>query len=98
MNIRPLHDRVVVRRLEAKEISEGGIIIPDAAKDKPQEGIVLAVGPGKRSADGVLTPLEVKVGDKILFGRYAGSELEIDKQEVILMVEDDILGVVDGSD
>src|SRR5213078_1714144 len=98
MKIRPLQDRVIVRRLEeAVEKTKGGIIIPDTAKEKPQQGKVIAVGKGKVSEDGKVMPLDVKVGDKILFGKYSGSEIKIDGEEHLIMREEDILGVVDGS-
>jgi len=97
MKIRPLQDRVIVRRLEeAVEKTKGGIIIPDSAKEKPQHGKVIAVGKGKVNDDGKLTPLDVKVGDKILFGKYSGSEIKIDGEEHLIMREEDILGVVEG--
>ncbi|TMB48005.1 MAG: co-chaperone GroES [Deltaproteobacteria bacterium] len=97
MKIRPLQDRVIVRRLEeAVEKTKGGIIIPDTAKEKPQQGKVIAVGKGKVNDDGKLTPLDVKVGDKILFGKYSGSEIKIDGEEHLIMREEDILGVVEG--
>jgi chaperonin GroES len=98
MNIRPLHDRVVVKRLEEEDTSEGGIIIPDSAKEKPQRGEVLAVGKGKKSEDGKIIPLDVKVGDKVLFGKYSGNEvpMKTDDQECLIMREDEILGVIEG--
>ena len=97
MKIRPLQDRVIVKRLEeAVEKTKGGIIIPDTAKEKPQQGKVIAVGKGKLNDDGKLTPLDVKVGDKILFGKYSGSEIKIDGEEHLIMREEDILGVVEG--
>src|SRR5207249_1470808 len=97
MTIRPIQDRVIVRRLEeAVEKTKGGIIIPDTAKEKPQQGKVIAVGKGKVNDDGKLTPLDVKVGDKILFGKYSGSEIKIDGEEHLIMREEDILGVVEG--
>jgi len=97
MKIRLLQDRVIVRRLEeAVEKTKGGIIIPDTAKEKPQQGKVIAVGKGKVNDDGKLTPLDVKVGDKILFGKYSGSEIKIDGEEHLIMREEDILGVVEG--
>ena len=96
MKIRPLHDRVIVKRLEPKEqTSSGGIIIPDTAKEKPQEGEVVAVGPGKSLEDGKVQPMNVKAGDKILFGKYAGTDVKIDEEEYIIMREDDILGVLE---
>jgi chaperonin GroES len=97
MKIRPLQDRVIVKRLEeAIEKSKGGIIIPDTAKEKPQHGKIIAVGKGKVNDDGKVTPLDVKVGDKILFGKYSGSEIKIDGEEHLIMREEDILGVVEG--
>ena len=95
MKFRPLHDRVVVRRIEAEEKSTGGIIIPDTAKEKPQQGKVIAVGKGKVNDDGKLTPHDVKVGDTILFGKYSGSEIKLDGEEHLIMREEDILGVVE---
>ncbi len=94
MKLRPLHDRVLVKRLEEKEVKKGGIIIPDTAKEKPQEGEVLAVGPGKVTDDGKLQPMSVKVGDKILFGKYSGSEVKLDAEEYLIMHEGDILGTL----
>ena len=94
MTFRPLHDRVVVRRIEAAEKSAGGIIIPDTAKEKPQEGEIVAVGPGARSDDGKVTPLDVKAGDKILFGKWSGSEIKLDGEDLLIMKEADILGIV----
>jgi chaperonin GroES len=97
MKIRPLQDRVIVKRLEeAVEKTKGGIIIPDTAKEKPQQGKIIAVGKGKVNDDGKVTPLDVKVGDKILFGKYSGSEIKIDGEEHLIMREEDILGVVEG--
>jgi len=97
MKIRPLQDRVIVKRLEeAVEKTKGGIIIPDTAKEKPQQGKVIAVGKGKVNEDGKLMPLDVKVGDKILFGKYSGSEIKLDGEEHLIMREEDILGVVEG--
>ncbi len=96
MAFRPLHDRIVVRRLEGEEKTKGGIIIPDTAKEKPQEGKIIAVGKGKVNDEGKLIPLQVKVGDKILFGKYSGSEIKIDGEEHLIMREEDILGVVEG--
>jgi chaperonin GroES len=93
---RPLHDRVLVRRIEAEEKTRGGIIIPDTAKEKPIEGEVLAVGPGARDDSGWIVPLDVKVGDRVLFGKWAGTEVLIDGEERIIMKESDILGVVEG--
>ena len=94
MGFRPLHDRVLVRRVEAEEKTAGGIIIPDTAKEKPQEGEVIAVGPGSRDAGGTLIPLDVKAGDKILFGKWSGTEVKIDGEDLIIMKESDILGIV----
>jgi chaperonin GroES len=95
MKIRPLHDRVIVRRKEAESKTASGIIIPDTAKEKPQEGEIVAAGKGIRRDDGSITPLEVKPGDKVLFGKYSGSEIKIDGEELIMMKEDDILGVIE---
>jgi chaperonin GroES len=96
MKIRPLYDRVVVKRIEEEEETvQGGIIIPDSAKEKPQEGEVLAVGQGKRLDDGKLVPLDVKVGDKILFGKYSGNEIKVEGEECMIMREDEILGVIE---
>ena len=96
MKFRPLHDRVVVRRLEGEEKSKGGIIIPDTAKEKPQEGEVIAVGPGARDEAGKLIPLDVKAGDRILFGKWSGTEVKLDGQEYLIMKESDVMGVVEG--
>ncbi len=96
MKIRPLQDRVIVKRIAEEEKSKGGIIIPDTAKEKPQEGKVVAVGKGKLNDDGKLITLDVKVGDKILFGKYSGSEIKLNGEEHLIMREDDILGVVEG--
>ena len=95
MPFRPLHDRVAVKRLEGEEKTKGGIIIPDTAKEKPQEGKVVAVGPGGRDDNGELTPLDVKAGDRILFGKWSGTEVKIDGEDLLIMKESDILGVVD---
>ena len=95
MKIRPLQDRVIVKRIEEEEKTKGGIIIPDTAKEKPQEGKVIAVGKGKANDDGKVTPLDVKVGDKILFGKYSGSEIKMNGEEHLIMREDDILGIVE---
>ena len=94
MNFRPLHDRVLVRRIEAEEKTAGGIIIPDNAKDKPQEGEVVSAGSGARGDDGTVHPLEVKAGDKILFGKWSGTEVKVDGEDLIIMKESDILGVI----
>ena len=96
MKFRPLHDRVVVRRLECEEKTDGGIIIPDTAKEKPQEGEIIAVGPGARDEAGKLVPLDVKAGDRILFGKWSGTEVKIDGQEYLIMKESDVMGVVEG--
>jgi chaperonin GroES len=96
-SIRPLYDRIVVKRIEEQETSRNGIIIPDSAKEKPQEGEVIAVGHGKRLEDGTLVALDVKAGDRILFGKYSGNEIKLDSVEYIIMREDDVLGVLDGT-
>jgi chaperonin GroES len=95
MKFRPLHDRVVVRRIDAEEKSAGGIIIPDTAKEKPQQGEVIAVGPGARDEHGKLTPLDVKAGDTVLFGKWSGTEVKIDGEELLIMKESDIMGVLE---
>ena len=95
MAFRPLHDNVLVRRIEAEEEQQGGIIIPDTAKEKPQEGQILAVGPGKRQDDGTRRPVGVSVDNKVLFGKYAGTEITIDGEELLVMRESDLLGVVE---
>ncbi len=95
MKFRPLHDRVVVRRIDAEEKSAGGIIIPDTAKEKPQQGEVIAVGPGARDEHGKLTPLDVKAGDTVLFGKWSGTEVKIDGEELLIMKEGDIMGVLE---
>jgi chaperonin GroES len=95
MSFRPLHDRVLVRRVKEEEKTKGGIIIPDTAKEKPQEGKVVSVGSGTRGEDGKITPLDVKAGDRILFGKWSGTEVTIDGEELIIMKESDILGIVD---
>ena len=94
MKFRPLHDRVVVRRLDGEEKTKGGIIIPETAKEKPQEGEVIAVGAGARDENGKVTPLDVKAGDRILFGKWSGTEVKIDGQDLLIMKESDIMGVV----
>jgi chaperonin GroES len=94
-NFRPLHDRVVVRRLNAEEKTAGGIIIPDTAKEKPQEGEVVAAGPGARNETGTLVALEVKAGDRVLFGKWSGTEVKIDGEDLLIMKESDILGIVE---
>jgi chaperonin GroES len=95
MSFRPLHDRVLVKRVKEEEKTKGGIIIPDTAKEKPQEGKIVAVGSGTRGEDGKVTPLDVKVGDKILFGKWSGTEVTLDGEELIIMKESDILGIVE---
>jgi chaperonin GroES len=97
MKFRPLHDRVVVRRIEGEEKTKGGIIIPDTAKEKPQEGEVIAVGPGARDESGKLVPLDLKAGDRILFGKWSGTEVKIDGEELLIMKESDVMGVVEGT-
>jgi chaperonin GroES len=97
MKFRPLQDRVVIRRLDQEAKSAGGIIIPDTVQEKPQEGEVVAVGPGARGEDGTLHPLDVKAGDRVLFGKWSGSEIKIDGQDLLIMKESDILGVVEGA-
>jgi len=97
MNFRPLHDRVVVRRIEAEEKSRGGIIIPDTAKEKPQEGEIIAVGPGARDETGKIVALDVKAGDRVLFGKWSGTEVRIDGQDLLIMKESDIMGVIDST-
>ncbi len=96
MKFRPLHDRVVVRRVESEEKTAGGIIIPDTAKEKPQEGEIVAVGPGARDESGKLVPLDVKAGDRILFGKWSGTEVKIDGEELLIMKESDVMGIVEG--
>ena len=96
MKFRPLHDRVVIRRLEAEEKSKGGIIIPDTAKEKPQEGEIVAVGPGARDEGGNLVALDVKAGDRVLFGKWSGTEVKVDGQDLLIMKESDIMGVLEG--
>ena len=97
MQFRPLHDRVVVRRVEEEERTKGGIIIPDTAKEKPQQGEVIGVGPGARDEKGVVQPLDVKAGDRVLFGKWSGSEVVIDGEELLVMKESDIMGVLEGA-
>ena len=96
MKFRPLHDRVVVRRLEGEQKTAGGIIIPDTAKEKPQEGEIIAVGPGGRDESGKLIPIDLKVGDRILFGKWSGTEVKIDGEELLIMKESDVMGVIEG--
>ena len=95
MNFRPLHDRVVVRRIEAEEKSKGGIIIPDTAKEKPQQGEVIAVGPGARDESGKIQPLDVKAGDRVLFGKWSGTEVRVGGEDLLIMKESDIMGILD---
>ncbi len=97
MKFRPLHDRIVVRRIAAEEKTKGGIIIPDTAKEKPQEGEVLAVGPGARDESGRLVPLDIKPGDRVLFGKWSGTEIKLDGEELLIMKEGDIMGVIEGA-
>jgi chaperonin GroES len=96
MNIRPLHDRVIVRRMEEERMSAGGIVIPDSATEKPVQGEVLAVGNGKKLDNGEVRPLDVKVGDKVLFGKYSGTEVKIGGEDLLVMREEDIMGVIEG--
>jgi chaperonin GroES len=96
-NFRPLHDRVVVKRVDSEEKTKGGIIIPDTAKEKPQEGEVIAVGPGARDENGKVVPLDVKKGDRILFGKWSGTEVKIDGEDLLIMKESDIMGIVEGT-
>jgi len=97
MKFRPLHDRVVVRRIEAEEKTAGGIIIPDTAKEKPMEGEIVAAGPGARNEQGQLVALDVKEGDRILFGKWSGTEVKVDGEELLIMKESDIMGIIEGS-
>ena len=97
MQFRPLHDRVVVRRIESDERTAGGIIVPDTAKEKPQEGEVIAVGPGARDDSGKLIPLDLKAGDRILFGKWSGTEVKIDGQDYLIMKESDVMGVIEAT-
>ena len=97
MKFRPLHDRVVIRRVEQEEKTAGGIIIPDTAKEKPMEGEVIAAGPGARGEDGKIQPLDVKAGDRVLFGKWSGTEVKLDGEELIIMKESDIMGVLEAS-
>jgi chaperonin GroES len=97
MNFRPLHDRVLVRRVTAEEKTAGGIIIPDTAKEKPQEGEVVSVGPGALNGKGELRPLDVKAGDRVLFGKWSGTEVKLDNEELLIMKESDIMGVLEGA-
>jgi chaperonin GroES len=97
MKFRPLHDRVVVRRIEGEDRTKGGVIIPDTAKEKPQEGEVIAVGPGARDESGKLVPLDVKTGDRVLFGKWSGTEVRIDGDDLLIMKEADVMGVIEGA-
>ena len=97
MGFRPLHDRVVIRRVEAEEKSSGGIIIPDTAREKPMEGEVVAVGPGARGEDGKIQPLDVKAGDRVLFGKWSGTEVKLDGEDLIIMKESDIMGIIEAA-
>ena len=97
MKFRPLHDRVVIRRIEGEDKTKGGILIPDSVKEKPQEGEVIAVGPGARDESGKLVALEVKAGDRVLFGKWSGAEVKIDGEDLLIMKESDILGVIEGA-
>lgn len=97
MKLRPLQDRILIKRIEEKETVKGGIIIPDTAKEKPQEGEVVAVGHGKKTEDGKIIPLDVKVGDRVLFGKYSGNDIKIDEQEYLILREDEILGVLEAA-
>ena len=96
MNLRPLHDRILIKRIEEKEAVKGGIIIPDTAKEKPQKGEVIAVGNGKKTEDGNIIPLDVKAGDRILFGKYSGAEIKMDGQEFLILREEEVLGIIGG--
>ena len=98
MNVRPLHDRLIIQRLDEGEQKVGGIIIPDSAKEKPQQGKVIAAGHGKTTDEGTLIPLEVKAGDRILFGKYSGQEIKLEGEDYLIMREDEVLGVIDGAD
>jgi chaperonin GroES len=97
MKFRPLHDRVVIRRIEGEEKTKGGIIIPDTAKEKPQEGEVIAVGPGARDENGKLVPLDLKAGDRMLFGKWSGTEVKIDGEDLLIMKESDVMGVIESA-
>ena len=97
MKFRPLHDRVVVKRIESEEKTKGGIIIPDTAKEKPQEGKIIAVGPGARDESGKLVPLDVKAGDRVLFGKWSGTEVVLDGEDLLIMKESDVMGVIEGA-
>jgi chaperonin GroES len=96
MNFRPLHDRILIKRIEEKESVKGGIIIPDTAKEKPQEAEVVAAGSGKKEKDGKVVPLDVQTGDRILFGKYSGTEIKIDNEEYLILREEEVLGIIEG--
>ena len=96
MNFRPLHDRILIKRVEDKQTVKGGILIPDTAKEKPQEGAVVAVGSGKREKDGKLVPLDVRAGDRILFGKFSGAEIKLDNEEYLILREEEVLGIIEG--
>ena len=98
MKFRPLHDRIVVRRIEAEQKTAGGIIIPDTAKEKPQEGEVIAVGPGARAENGQINALDVKVGDRVLFGKWSGTEIKLEGEDLLIMKESDVMGILDGEE
>jgi len=97
MKVKPLHDRILIKRVEEKETIKGGIIIPDTAKEKPQEGEVIAVGGGKKTEEGKVIPMDVKAGDRILFGKYSGTEIKIDDEEYLIIREDEVLGIIEGT-
>jgi chaperonin GroES len=97
MKVKPLHDRILIKRVEEKETIKGGIIIPDTAKEKPQEGEVIAVGTGKKTEEGKVIPLDVKAGDRILFGKYSGTEIKIDNEEFLIIREDEVLGIIEAA-
>jgi chaperonin GroES len=97
MKVKPLHDRILIKRVEEKETIKGGIIIPDTAKEKPQEGEVIGVGGGKKTEDGKVIPLDVKAGDRILFGKYSGTEIKIDDEEYLIIREDEVLGIIEAT-
>jgi chaperonin GroES len=97
MKVKPLHDRILIKRVEEKETVKGGIIIPDTAKEKPQEGEVIAVGGGKKTEEGKVIPLDVKAGDRILFGKYSGTEIKIDEQEYLIIREEEVLGIIEAA-
>ena len=96
MNFRPLHDRILIKRIEDKQTVKGGILIPDTAKEKPQEGAVVAVGTGQKDKDGKVVPLDVKAGDRILFGKFSGTEIKLDNEEYLILREEEVLGVIEG--